>query len=145
MRVGVQLLHMVLSSREAMDKNAAQAAQCLLNMDVDGVRVSHPGTLDTLFSTVSTVGCGCHRGLQDGIVTWEEFRQAYDQNPQLARVFSKLFGVDEGADPETEKFRSGPVYTISKAITTERAKTFEDARKYAPACSCDPRWQQHLE
>lgn len=44
MCVGVQLLHMVLSSREAMDKNAAQAAQCLLNMDVDGVRASHRST-----------------------------------------------------------------------------------------------------
>lgn len=34
----MQLLHMVLSSREAMDKNAAQAAQLLLKMDLDGVR-----------------------------------------------------------------------------------------------------------
>jgi len=70
-----QLLHMVLTSREAMDKNAAQAAKLLLRLDIDG----------------------------DGVVTWEEFQTAYTTNPQLVRVFAKLFGVDRVLDPEKEK------------------------------------------
>lgn len=67
--------------------------------------------------------------VQDGVVTWEEFQSAYTTNPQLIRVFAKLFGVDNAVDPAKEKYMSGPVFTITKAIASEQAAAFENARK----------------
>ena len=70
-----------------------------------------------------------HVAWQDGVVTWEEFQSAYTTNPQLIRVFAKLFGVDNAVDPAKEKYMSGPVFTITKAIASEQAAAFETARK----------------